>query len=367
MRWYVGLVALLATTGAVELATPSPVSVAALLSLAAMLVALLLRSRWPLGGPVVAMAAFTVPLLATGDPMPALGEPPNSIGAAALLLVATYATGTHPSPLRAAVGLAAAEAVMLLHLWLVQTAASPGLNDVLAAAVVPTLLPWLAGVVVARQARVRAVEREADQLRVQAAEERARLAREVHDLVAHSVSLMVVQAEAGEALLSTSPSRTAESLRAVQEAGRAALKEMRQTVAALRGSDEGVPSRMAELPALLEAFRQAGLPITVVTEGDPVDLSPEVDVSLFHVLREALTNSLRHSDCRGVRVRLGYQSDRLELTVLDIGRPRSRRLSGGHGLTGLKERIQALGGELDVGPTSDGEHLLHARVPLAAR
>jgi signal transduction histidine kinase len=367
MRWYGGLLGLLGVTAAVELAMAEPARPLPFVALAVMVVALLSADRFPLAGSATALVAFAAPLLLTGHLMPALGDPPNSIAVGALVLVATYVAGTHPSPLRGLVGLLVAELVMLAHLVLYAPVEPPTLNDKLAAGIVPTVLPWMAGLVVARHRRLGEVERQVDEVRIAAAEERSRIAREVHDLVAHSVSLMVVQAEAAEALLPTSPSRTADSLRAVQEAGRSALQEMRRTVGALRSGQLETASSMAELPTLLQNVRDAGLPVTVVTAGQPVELPADVDNSVFHVLREALTNALRHSDHSGVQVRLGYQPDGLEVTVLDTGRPRSRHLSGGHGLAGLKERISALGGELDAGPTPTGEHVVHARVPLAAR
>lgn len=166
-------------------------------------------------------------------------------------------------------------------------------------------MPWLAGVALAWQRRASATQRALEQADVAAAVERSRIAREVHDLVAHTVSVMVVQAEAGEALLPTAPESTAESLRAVQTAGRQALGEMRRTVAALRSGDVAAAGhRLAALPELLETVRAAGLPVSVVTEGAPSALPDEVDRSAYRVLQEALTNVLRHSDRTGATVRL---------------------------------------------------------------
>ena len=323
------------------------------------------RRRAPLMSALTAYAAFAAPLLLGHVQMPALGDPPNSYAIAGMLLVAVYTAGSHPILRRAVVGLLGAELVMVSYLLLSEPVHPSSVNDVIAAGFVPTVVPWLAGVLVARQQRLRAAEREADDLRIAAAEERTRIAREVHDLVAHSVSLMVVQAEAGEALLESAPGRTAESLRAVQQAGREALGEMRRTVSALRtGTERGGARGLASLPALVETMRSAGLPVTVVATGVPTLLAPDVDESTYRLVSEALTNSLRHSDHRGVIINIRYEPDGLDLRVVDVGRPVRRRLPGGHGLVGIRESIASLGGRFDVGVTEAGEHVVHATLPL---
>jgi len=364
MSWELVLAALLGLTGSAELAAADAQQPLFWVALVLMAAGLILRRQCALLGPVTIIAAFTLPLLLTGDPMPAFGDPPNSMAAGLLLLIGVYAAGAHPRLSSAIIGLATAMGMSVAHLLLTDPTVKPSLNDSLAALLVPTLLPWCGGLLVARQQRLREAEHQADELRLAAAEERSQIAREVHDLVAHSVSLMVVQAEAAEALLATSPTSTAESLRAVQQVGRKALGEMRRTVAALRAG--GVTDQhhgLAALPSLLDSVRDAGLPVTVLTTGAPIELSPEVDASTYQVLCEALTNALRHTDHTGVTVRVAYEPQAVDVTVLDVGRSVARGFPGGHGLTGLHERITSLGGQLDAGPTSTGEHLVHAWLP----
>ena len=327
--------------------------------------ALAARGRAPLGAAALSLAAFAVPVVALGRQLPSLGQPPNSFALTAVMLLAAYTTGTHTELRRAVCGLVLVGAVSVLY------AIGPGsprgstANDILAAALFSAVVPWLAGFAVARQRRARAADRLFEESRAAAAAERARIARDVHDLVAHTVSLMVVQAEAAEALLPTSPERTAESLRAVQAAGRDALGALRRTVAALRSGQPAADQRLDALPALLETVRAAGLPVTVVTDGTPAGLPPEVEEAAYRILQEALTNSLRHSDHSGVVVRVAYAPERLELSVVDEGHPVRRRFPGGHGLDGIRERVAALGGTFDAGPTGEGGYLVHAALPVA--
>jgi signal transduction histidine kinase len=329
--------------------------------------ALALRPRFPLGAPLTGLAIFAVPVLAISRQVPMLGERPNSVALMVAWLLTVFFAGAQRSLRAALVGLTATAVVCALY------AAGPGApsgssgNDVLAAALFSGVVPWLAGYAVAWQRRARANERALARAEVAAAAERSRIAREVHDLVAHSVSVMVVQAEAAEALLPTSPERTAESLRAVQSAGRQALGEMRRTVAALRSGDVAAAGqRLNSLPELLDAVRSAGLSVSVVTDGDPAELPEEVDRSAYRVLQEALTNVLRHSDRTGATVRLSYAPDRVIVSVIDEGRPVRRLLPGGHGLAGVRERVTALGGSVEAGPTHDGKHLVHATLPISA-
>ncbi len=327
--------------------------------------ALTFRRRRPLASALLVYASFSAPLATAGVPMPSLGDPPNSYAAAAIVIVSTYSVGGDQNLKHAIAGLAAAIALNVGHVLGTQQATPPTVNDYLAAALIPTFVPWLAGSFVARQRRLRAVEKHADDMLLAAAEERTRIAREVHDLVAHSVSLMVVQAEAGEALLEVAPERTAESLRAVQDAGRQALAEMRATVAALRDgrSDQ---RGLAALPALLDTVRTAGLAVSVVATGAVTALPAAVDTVAYQVIREALTNALRHSDHSGVSVALTYHPNGVDVTIVDTGRPVRRRLPGGHGLDGLRERVHAVGGRLDAGPTAAGEHVTRVSLPTTA-
>ena len=325
------------------------------------------RGRAPFWSSVGIAVAFALPVVAIGRQLPALGDAPNSWSLMLVWLLAVYTFGALDDLRLAVVGLLLFAAVSALY------AIGPGapggstLNDQLAAVLFSTAVPWLAGLSVGRLRRARAADRLLEQDRMRAAMERTRLARDVHDLVAHSVSLMVVQAEAAEALLPTAPERSAEALRAVQDAGRRALGEMRQTVAALRAGEPAAEDQdLSALPALVDVVRSAGLPVTVLTEGTPRPSSPDVERSAYRVVREGLTNALRHSDRTGVVVRLTYADDRLEVTVVDEGHPVRRRLPGGHGMVGMRELVAGLGGTFDAGPATDGRHVLHAVLPVTA-
>jgi signal transduction histidine kinase len=342
----------------------SPAVVAAAL-VAALAVAA--RQRAPFSSSLVVGGAFALPVVAVSRQLPGLGEPPHSWSLAVVWLLTAFTLGALSDLRLAGVGLALFGGLSVLY------AAGPGapggstLNDALAAVLFSTAVPWLAGVAVGRQRRARAADRLLEQDRVRAAMERTRLARDVHDLVAHSVSLMVVQAEAAEALLPSSPERSAEALRAVQDAGRRALGEMRRTVAALRaGETPQEDPDLSALPALLDGVRSAGLPVTVVTEGRPRQLPADVERSAYRVIREGLTNAVRHSDRTGVLVRLGYGADRVDVTLVDEGRPVRRRLPGGHGVLGMRELVTGLGGTFDAGPAADGRQVLHAVLPIPA-
>jgi signal transduction histidine kinase len=342
----------------------SPVVVGAALVAA---VAVAARRRAAFLSAVIVVGAFVIPVGTVSRQLPGLGEAPHSWSLTVVWLLTAFTLGTLPDLRLAGLGLTLFGGLSILY------AAGPGapgrstLTDALAAVLFSTAVPWLAGVAVGRQRRARAADRLLEQDRVRIAMERTRLARDVHDLVAHSVSLMVVQAEAAEALLPSSPERSAEALRAVQAAGRQALGEMRRTVAALRAGEPAPEDcDLSALPALLDAVRSAGLPVTVVTEGQPRPLPAEVERPAYRVIREGLTNAVRHSDRTGVLLRLGYAGDRVEVTLVDEGHPIRRRLPGGHGLLGMREVVTGLGGTFDAGAAADGRHVLHAVLPLSA-
>jgi signal transduction histidine kinase len=341
----------------------SPVVFSAALVAASVMAA---RARRPFLVPAVAVVAFALPVVLVGRQLPGLGAGPHSWSLTVVWLLAAYTLGTLTDPRLAALGLGLFGGLCALYAIGPGAPSGSTVSDLLAALLFSTAVPWLAGVAVGRQRRARAADRLLEDARMRAAMERTRLARDVHDLVAHSVSLMVVQAEAAEALLPSAPDRTAEALRAVQDAGRRALGEMRRTVAALRtGEPPPEEQDLAALPALLDTVRAAGLPVTVATQGAAGALPAEVERSAYRVVREGLTNALRHSDLTGVVVGLSYASDRLEVTVVDEGRPVRRRLPGGHGMAGMRELVVGLGGTLDAGPAADGRHVLHAVLPLA--
>jgi signal transduction histidine kinase len=202
-----------------------------------------------------------------------------------------------------------------------------------------------------------------------AAEERARIARELHDVVAHGLSLMVVQAEAAEEMLGRSPEAAVQPVRRVQETGREALGEMRRLLGVLRTADGGSGSGTApqpslrRLPDLVREAADVGLRVEVVVEGDPVDLPLGVELAAYRIVQEALTNTRRHARARAACVRLRYRPAELAIDVTDDGQgPAGGR--PGHGLIGMRERAALYGGTLEAGPAPDGGFRVRAALPL---
>ena len=217
--------------------------------------------------------------------------------------------------------------------------------------------------------RAERLERERELLSQQAVgDERVRIARELHDVVAHNVSLMVVQAQA---LAATGPQDTQhETLGHVADLGREALSEMHRMLGVLRLQNGGAPELepqpgVRDLPTLIERTRQAGLDATLTVEGAPRELPAAVDLSVYRIVQEALTNVVRHAHAGQATVTLEYSPDALELTVLDDGAgPNGAHGEGGHGLVGMRERVALFGGELETGPRSYGNgYRVRALIP----
>jgi signal transduction histidine kinase len=197
------------------------------------------------------------------------------------------------------------------------------------------------------------------------ADERVRIARDLHDVVAHHLSVIVVQAEAAQEVLASRPDRAGEAMGAVADTARSALGELRRVVGVLRS--EGGRAPQPDLDAvddLVASVRQAGLTVAVRTEGRPRAVGGVVGVAAYRVVQEALTNVLRHAAARRAEVALAYGDDDLVVTVSDDGRGGSGG-NGGHGLAGMRERVTVLGGSLDAGPRAEGGFAVRARLPLA--
>lgn len=239
---------------------------------------------------------------------------------------------------------------------------------------------WVAGVVLHERLRRTAeleqraarLEREREsEARTAVAEERARIAREMHDVVAHSLSVMVVQAEAAEAMLDVEPERARRPLAAVQDTGRGALTELRRMLGALRetAGDGDAPLTpqpgLAGLGDLVDHVRAAGLPVELRVEGAARPLPSGVDLSAYRIVQEGLTNALKHAGPARAEVLVRYGDRDLELEVSDDGRGRDDASNGGgHGLVGMRERVALYGGELDAGPRPGGGFGLRARLPI---
>jgi signal transduction histidine kinase len=209
-----------------------------------------------------------------------------------------------------------------------------------------------------------------ERARAAVAEERARIARELHDVVAHSISVMVVQAGAERRAIGDERAQTRDVLATIEQTGRATLGEMRRLLGMLRSSDDELelapqPS-MRHVEQLVEQVRAAGLPVTLDVEGDPVPLPPGVDLSAYRIVQEALTNALKHAGPASARVTVRYGRDDLDLEILDdgAGAANGNGDGGGHGLIGMRERVHLFGGNLAAGARRDGGYAVRARLPL---
>jgi signal transduction histidine kinase len=217
--------------------------------------------------------------------------------------------------------------------------------------------------------RARVLERERDaNARVAAAEERVRIAREMHDVLGHSVSVMVVQAGAERLALGEERPATREALLAIERTGREALAEMSRLLGILRKEGEGLalaprPS-LAQVDALVQTLRDAGVPVELRVEGEQAALPPGVDVSAYRILQEALTNVVKHAGPARAFVVVRYGRRALEVEVTDDGRRSLNGNASGYGLAGMRERVELHGGTLEAGSASEGGFTVKARLPL---
>ncbi len=237
-----------------------------------------------------------------------------------------------------------------------------------------TLVAGLVG----RRARDRAdaVERRAAAVRNEeaqlvaaaAAEERGRIARELHDIVAHSLGVLVLQAGAAEQVLERDPLRTRELLRSMRATGQEAVGEMSMLFGLIRGDEpaslEPQPS-IADVSRLVETMAEAGLRVSLAIEGEPRPLPAALELSAYRVVQEGLTNALKHSRTGDARVRLRYGRDELEVEVENDGDSHASGAGSRHGLTGMRERVAVFDGRLDAGPRTEGGWIVRAAFPLS--
>jgi signal transduction histidine kinase len=211
-----------------------------------------------------------------------------------------------------------------------------------------------------------------DEARRAVSDERARIASELHDVVAHHVSMMVVQAEGGASVVDRSPEEAAKAFDAISTAGRDAMTEMRRVLGVLRNEDDGADRRVAPQPGLgalddlVERVRQAGLAVDLVRDGSPRPLAAGVDLSAYRIVQEALTNTLRHAGAASATVVVRYLEGAVEVEVADDGRGPDSSTgvdSNGHGLVGMRERVALYGGDLRVGAREGGGFAVTARLP----
>ena len=238
-------------------------------------------------------------------------------------------------------------------------------------------IAWLAGFALreraeqAEAAEVRATQAEREReaaARVAVAEERARIARELHDIVAHAVSVMVLQVGAVRHKLPDELAEDGDALRGVEQTGRRALAEMRRLLAALRpeGDDaEFTPQPGLDgLESLLDDVGRAGLPVRLHVDGERFPLPRAIDLSAYRIVQEGLTNALKHARATQANVTVRYEPNEVDIEVRDDGSGTSTSDGLGHGLVGVRERVKIYGGEMTAGPGPEGGFVLSARLPF---
>jgi signal transduction histidine kinase len=291
-----------------------------------------------------------------------------------------FSTALHLPRRPARAGAAAVLAASWIDLLVEQLGEYPLVSDLVFTGVVVVGGPFLAGRALrerretsdrleALAAQLAAEREQLAQLAV--TDERTRIAREMHDVVAHSVSLMVVQAGAARRMLDSRPDRSRDALLAVEDVGRQALAELRRILGLLRedaGPDALAPMPgLAQLGALADRTRASGLRVEVEQTGVPRALPPGVDLAVYRVVQEALTNAVKHARATKARVRLSWEDDALRVEVLDDGQGAAvPAQGGGHGLVGMRERVAVCGGVLEAG-REEGGFAVRAVVPLEGR
>jgi signal transduction histidine kinase len=368
----IAIAAALAVTGIAEVWASSAFDddPRALLTLAvlAMTLPLALRRRWPL--PVLVLTLFWATV--TSAAWDLFDDAAVGMG---VLLVAAYAVAAYRELREAALG----GAILLAWGAVAMVWDDVPFGDYLFVAIILGGV-WAAGrtvrsrrqLAIALADRNVLLEHEQEARAKQAvAEERTRIARELHDVVAHNVSVMVVQAGAERRSLGDDRPATREALEAIEQTGRQALTEMRRLLGMLRKDDDELalapqPS-MKHLELLVNQVREAGMPVELEVEGEPEPLPAGVDLSAYRIVQEALTNALKHAGPARALVRVRYRLDELELEILDDGpgpAADATNGAGGHGLVGMRERVSLFGGDLAAGERSGGGYSVHARLPL---
>ncbi|MBU3870872.1 sensor histidine kinase [Streptomyces sp. 4503] len=325
--------------------------------------------------------------IACGVAQMATGVKPNLTDFAMLVIVYTVAVASSRRASRFALGVAISAAPLAALRW--PHSEQGWWEDVVSAVFVsiPFVLAWVLGDSIrTRRAyyaqleeRAARLEREREaQSKVAVAAERARIARELHDVVAHNVSVMVVQADGAAYVMEASPEQARQALETISGTGRQALAEMRRLLGVLRTGEPGeendyVPQPDVEqIDELVEQVRGAGLPVDFKVVGSPRQLPSGVELTAYRIVQEALTNTRKHGGPDvGASVRLTYFDDGLGLLVEDDGRGAQREMyqdggadGSGHGLIGMRERVGMVGGTLDAGPRPGGGFRISALLPL---
>ncbi|MEU9034963.1 sensor histidine kinase [Streptomyces sp. NPDC048352] len=251
----------------------------------------------------------------------------------------------------------------------------PAVGGAALVAVLSGCLAWLAGLSL-RQRREHAVELRGREVSEAVTAERLRIARELHDMVAHSIGVIAIQAGAGSRVITTRPDEARDALTAIETTSRETLAGLRRTLVALRraepdpdGGDTatGPAPGLADLDALAASPAAAGVRVDVRRTGEPRRLPPEIELSAYRIVQEALTNVVRHAGAAQARVTVGFRDEELTVEVVDDGRGAAGRAAEtGFGITGMYERVSLLGGRFSAGPRPEGGFRVAAELPLPA-
>jgi signal transduction histidine kinase len=333
-----------------DLPAQRPGPVVGLVLTLALCLPLAVRTRWPAACVAIIGAAFAVDQT--------LGYPDtfSKVG----LLLALYAAGAHVARRRYSVAAALTAGYAALALVLHDLGAAQGVLDYLAFYLIMAAI-WLTGTGV-RRWRAEQAERERLAAEVATAAERARIARDLHDVVTHHVTAMVVQSDAAQYLLDTAPARAGEGLVAISDTGRRALTELRALLDVLEAT--GDARALGRVGDLVEQARQAGQPVEWREQGAGRPPSVDVELTAYRVVQEALTNAMKYASGRPTTVLVRHDDEHVEIAV-DTSGPATTPVapSGGRGLTGLRERVRMLDGDLEAGPRPDGGFRVHALIP----
>ena len=389
--WDAALAVVLAAVGAAGVLSAHPIVSAgeetaidqthAVLWTVAVLLPLAFRRRFPLSVLVVHGTAFAIHRW--------LRVPEVSVTSMALF-IAIYSAGVHGGERRTnvrAIVIAALMGTVIYETFFTDLSSVPTNIQVLRAFALSLnavflLAAWLLGDMVRRNLDYRTTleertiqlehEREINAQRA-VTDERVRIARELHDVVAHHVSVMGVQAGAARTVMATAPDQAIEALSAIEDTSRTAVAEMHRMLGMLRHDGESDPvapqPTLARIEDLIESVRHMGLGVELITEGEERPLTPMVDLSAYRIVQEALTNTVKHAGLAKATVTLAYAPSNLHLEVVDDGRGPAAALTGtsGNGLIGMKERAQLCGGHLDAGPNPGGGFRVRARLPIGGR
>ncbi len=315
-----------------------------------------IRRRYP------ALVGTAVPLFAASQH--AWDRDPQIVAGPIGYFCALYALAVWTPPRKFWTGLGLIVAADLATVAAPAGAVANTLPFTVVSAVAVLLVRWVIG---DRERRAALAERERDLIAREAVvDERARIARELHDVIAHNVSMMVVQAGAERRVVEEGSTR--EVLETVERIGRSALTEMRRLVGMLR-SDAADPlapqPRLDDLPVLVTQVREAGLPVELIVEGERRPLPAGIELSAYRIVQEALTNALKHAGNASAQVRVRYGWESLELEIVDDGSAvLASAPSGGHGLVGMRERVALYGGRLDAGRRANGGFAVRVLLPI---